>query len=734
MNNFPEAWIRLRKNLAFAAVPMALSLNTSLVMAQNEAISGKTIELRNASQILGIDETPDAKDRAVSKVGQDLLAIYNEYQTYLKQAAQAPGGPAFKSSNPLARIVEEHVVIDAVAAGDPQALATELEKLGLKNAAVFGRMVSGRLPISAIPALENLQSLKFARPAYAMTHSGIVTSQGDVAMRSDAARSLFGVDGTGVIVGTLSDSFNCLGGSAAGVASGDLPAGITVLEEGPCPATDEGRGMMELIHDVAPGAAQAFHTAFGGQAVFAQGIIDLANAGADVINDDVLYPDEPMFQDGIIAQAVNQVKGMGRAYFSSAGNSDRESYESAFRPSGLFANIGRGPEEGHDFDPGAGTDPCQQITIPVGGTLRVSFQWDQPFFSVSGPPGSASDMDILLANAACSTVLAGSTAGNVGGDPVEVLSFTNPGPGTTFNLVILHFSGPNPDLMKTVSFASGTINEFDTASSTSFGHNSALGGLGVGAAFYQQTPAFGTSPPVIETFSSAGGTPILFDIAGNRLLSPELREQPDITAPDGTDTTFFGGSDKEPNGFPNFSGTSAAAPHAAGVAALLKDLDASLTPDAIYEVLKATAIDMDDPQTPGFDNGFDFGTGHGLIQADAALAEFALACRGTPATIVGTGGNDPLFGTPGPDVIVGLGGDDDINGRGGNDLICGGEGNDLIRGRGGQDILDGGPGNDTLKGGRRRDTLDGGPDNDTLRGGLGRDTCLNGELNNSCEL
>jgi hypothetical protein len=622
MNNFLEPSLRLGKNLAFAAAPIVLSLSAPAIMAQN------TIKLHNGSQILGIDET--AKDPEVSKVGHDLLAIYNEYQAYQKQAdAKAPGAPAFKSSNSLARIVDEHVVIDAVAAGDPKVLASELKKLGLKGTAVFGRMVSGGLPISAIPALKTLEALKFARPAYAMTKTGSVDSQGDAAMRSDLARALFGVDGTGVTIGTLSDSFDCLGGAAAGVASGDLPAGITVLAEGPCPeSSDEGRGMMELIHDVAPGAAQAFHTASNGQADFAQGIIDLASAGAKVINDDIGYPDEPMFQDGIIAQAVNQVKAMGVAYFSAAGNVGRQSYESAFRPSGQFADIGFGPEELHDFDPGTGVDICQQITIPEGETLILSFQWDQPFFSVSGAPGSASDMDIVLANAACDTVLEDSAEANVGGDPVEVFSFTNfsftnpAGSGvTTFNLVILKFVGPNPDLMKTVNSGSGSFAEFDTASGTSVDHSNALGGLGVGAAFYRQTPEFGTSPPVIEDFSSAGGTPILFDIAGNRLPSPEVREQPDITAPDGTNTTFFGDSDVEGDGFPNFFGTSAATPHAAAVAALMKDLDAALTPDAIYAALKATAIDMDDPQTPGFDTGFDFGTGHGLIQADAALAE-----------------------------------------------------------------------------------------------------------------
>jgi 2-oxoglutarate-Fe(II)-dependent oxygenase superfamily protein len=378
------------------------------------------------------------------------------------------------------------------------------------NAAVFGHMVSGRLPIPAIPALENLASLRFARPAYAMTLVGRVTSQGDVAMRADIARSTFGVDGTGVTVGALSDSFNCLGGAAAGVASGDLPAGIVVLEEiGDCTdAIDEGRALAEVIHDVAPGTAIAVHSAANGQASFAQGIIDLANAGAKVITDDIFYFAEPMFQDGIIAQAVDLVKARGISYFSAAGNDGRQSYESPFRGSGQFRDLGEGPEELHDFDPGPGVDTCQQITIPVGGTLRQIFQWDEPFFSVSGPPGSQSDLDIILTDAACNLGLAGSAHVNVGGDPFEVFSFGNADPATTFGMIILQFSGPDPGLMKTVNVGSGsiTIDQFDTRSGTSFGHRPARGGLGVGAADYRDTPAFGQSPPLIETSSSAGGT------------------------------------------------------------------------------------------------------------------------------------------------------------------------------------------------------------------------------------
>ena len=89
--------------------------------------------------------------------------------------------------------------------------------------------------------------------------------------------------------------------------------------------------MVQLVHDVAPGAAQKFHTAFNSLVDFADGILELQEAGADVIVDDVIYFAENMFSDGIIAQAADQAVARGAAYFSSAGNQARLSYESEYR-------------------------------------------------------------------------------------------------------------------------------------------------------------------------------------------------------------------------------------------------------------------------------------------------------------------------------------------------------------------------------------------------------------------
>jgi hypothetical protein len=222
--------------LALAAVV----LGSTAPPASAEDAVPPVIELRRA-EIVGIGTSPSKATMA--KMGADLMALHAEYQAHLQQTSgKGTATPAFQSSNTIAPIAGGSVVIDTAASGDPEALSADLRALGAENVAVFGRVVSARLPITAIPSLQDLSSLQFARPAYAMTNVGAVTTQGDAAMRADLGRTAFGVDGTGVMVGTLSDSFNCLGGAAVGVANGDLPAGSIVLEEGPCPATDEGRG------------------------------------------------------------------------------------------------------------------------------------------------------------------------------------------------------------------------------------------------------------------------------------------------------------------------------------------------------------------------------------------------------------------------------------------------------------------------------------------------------------
>ncbi|MGH8581780.1 MAG: S8 family serine peptidase [Gammaproteobacteria bacterium] len=644
------------------------------------------------------------RSKGVHKADQALYEIAMEHAEWHRRSKALRTAPGFVSRSRYAPIRGEYIVIDALAKDDVERLKKDLERLGLRRAAIAGDLVTGEVPIAALEHLEDIESMEFVRPAYMKLHSGLVLSEGDTAMRADLARAAPPpVNGAGVPIGVLSDSYDCLGGAAAGVASDDLPngvlvPGVVILKEGPCAdGTDEGRAMMELIHDVAPGSPLLFHTAFDGQASFAQGIIDLHNAGARVIVDDVIYFAEPMFQDGKVAQAVDKVVAGGAAYYSSAGNQARQSYEGRFRNSRRLFDVGFGPVPAHDFRPGRGVDVFQRIRIPRGKTVFIVMQWAQPFRSVSGRPGSRTDLDVLLVNRRHTAAVAGSIANNLRRDPFEAFEFTNNTKGTRFDLLVLRSAGRKSDRFKYVDVVGDArVLEYRTDSGTVWGHANAAGAEAVGAADYLHTPPFNVTPPIIEPYSSAGGVRIRLDQRGGRLRRSVLRLKPGIVAPDGTNTTFFFRDRADDlDTLPNFFGTSAAAPHAAAIAALLLEKNPHLSPRAVYEQLRYTAVDMDDPATSGFNAGFDFGTGYGLVDAVAAVVAVPpRTCEGMPATITGSSGPDVILGTVGQDVIVGGAGDDNINGLGGDDLICGEDGNDILNGDVGTDALDGGAGTD----------------------------------------
>jgi hypothetical protein len=563
------------------------------------------------------------------KVANELRALAASKTTGRATSAARPIPPVLGNAD-LLQVQDGYVVIDAAANdADGHQLLLQLQQLGLKSGSVYGRVVSGLFPIDKVAQLESVQTLHFATAAYQPMHNvGLVTSQGDASLMADKARASYGVSGVGTKIGVMSDSYGSIaGGPAAGVASGDLPAGVEVLADYG-PATDEGRGMAEIVHDVAPGAKIAFHTANLGQAGFASGIGKLADAGCNIVVDDVYYFAEPFFQDGIIAQAVDQVVARNVSYFSSAGNSARRSYESGFRNSGQ-AVIVNGANYGiaHDF---GGGDTRQTITIPAGGQLRLSLQWADPFFSVSGGEGAQTDLDILLFRNG--VLYTGSASDNIGADPVEVVGLNNTlSTPLVLEVVIVKYAGPDPAVMKYIEFGNATINEYGTNSSTVVGHANAVGAIAVAASPWYNTPPFNTNItiPVVESFSSQGGTPVFITKDGvNTGNDPsKIRRKPVVTGPDGGNTTFFGSDTSlDTDAFPNFFGTSASAPHVAAVAALMQEAARNtLTPSDVRNTLTNTAQDMDDPFTAGFDVGFDFRTGYGFVQADKAVLASNLA-------------------------------------------------------------------------------------------------------------
>ncbi len=580
------------------------------------------------------------KDGPLARLGWQLNVLYQEYQAYLAGGSVGE----FHSNQPVIQTSGTNALVDLSAGtGSVNNLARAIKRLGFTILAQAGPVITTLIPIAQLDELVTMSEAPVIQPVYASkTNVGITTSQGDIAMNSDDARNTFGVDGSGVTVGVLSDSFDTsgVGSYLTDQTTNDLPGPnntqgrttpVTVLQDSPN-GTDEGRAMLQLVHDVAPGADLQFATANPSQAAFANNIRALDAAGSDVIVDDVIYYAEPMFQDGLVAQAVDSVAANGKSYFSAAGNNDRQSYESAFVDSGVA-----GPSGGelHDFDTSAGVDSQQQYTIQPGASVIFVLQWDQPFGSLGGA-ASQSDVDLLIFDSAGNVITSiSSINNNIGGDALELTGFANnSATPQTFSVGFELVSGPAPGKLKYVEFDQGgvSVDEYATDSPTSYGHANAQGAEAVGAAAYFNTPEFGVSPPQLDPYSSAGGIDILFDTDGTRLGSPSVRQTPDIVGPDGGNTSFFGQDiPTDSDSFPNFFGTSAAAPHAAAVAALMLDAAGgagTLSPNSIYNIMQNTATDMDV-------SGVDDNSGYGFIDAFQAVQTAEVSGDQPPPLVLG---------------------------------------------------------------------------------------------------
>jgi hypothetical protein len=460
-----------------------------------------------------------------------------------------------------------------------------------------------------------------------------VVSEGDQQLGADVARDQYRVDGAGIKVGVMSDSFNTgtpVTKAADDIATADLPGPgnpcgrttpVQVLDDSATqapphgPTADEGRAMTQIVHDLAPGADLAFATAFTGQVAFAANIKALANAGADVIADDIIYFAEPYYQDGIVANAVNDVTtNQGVAYFSMAFNNNRiiagndsNSWEApAYRNAGSCPAL-VGGTDCMDFDPGPGVDNAFNITWSGSGKFRIGLQWAEP------QNGVATNLDLYLIDAATNTVVAFSTQNNVtSGLPSEFVALT---PSNTtagnYRLVIRRVAGFAPRL-KWINNDNGagsigaleypTSSGGDVVGPTIYGHNGTAGAQTVGA-----VPYFDSS--TVESYSGRGPVTHLFGPVNGvtpapPLASAEVLDKPDVVATDGGINSFFGSGNR-------FFGTSAAAPHAAAVGALQLAAEPSLSAAEVKAMQKSTAVPVG-----------SFGSlaaGAGLIDAPAAL-------------------------------------------------------------------------------------------------------------------
>ncbi len=548
------------------------------------------------------------------------------------------------------------VFVDVV--GDPAPVSVALRAAGMDVQRVseeYG-IVQGMLPVSQLEAAAALPGVRMVRPPDRPARAtGSILSEGDAILDANDLRATYGVSGEGVRIGVISDG---LEGMAAAQASGDFPETINittcdVIESAPVDepadptatgAGAEGTAMLEIVHDLAPGAELWFGY-FGINVSTSTSLdfmdaVDCLAANVDIVADDIIfYGVGPYDGTSIVSQnastELNRATNRIRGYYNAVGNSALRHYQEVYVDS-----VPSLPEENlHLFQQTVTTTDALAIATSVadpvflasGGTILVVLAWNDPF------GGSANDYDLGLGRESDMAFVASSVGVQDGTqDPVEVLVYTNPGAAGWFDILIDKFDG----LVRTLdmfiprcdcaALPNGAIQNYNTLSS-SVPNNSDAGSGVVGLG------AINASDPGnddIALYSSRGPT-------------NEGRTKPDAVAIDGVAVTGAGGF-----GSP-FFGTSAAAPHAAAIAGLVLSCKPSLkhgepgdNPAADRTALRGallnSAVGLGEA---GVDNVY----GNGRLDADAAAALAACSiATPTPTPTVTRTPTPTLTHTPTP--------------------------------------------------------------------------------------
>jgi subtilisin family serine protease len=464
------------------------------------------------------------------------------------------------------------------------------------------------LPPASLSAVAEIPGVRHVEaPQYAQPNVGSVTTEGDAVIRSNLLRQGVGVTGRGVRIGVMSDG---IGGLAQSIASGNLPASTFFCQTassqsiaqraGGCRANErlvqttggvtarafatgrsldvgaEGTAMLEIIRDLAPDAELWFvSVSTGVEGVNA--LQQLLVPNVDVIVSDLgfagYFPDGASTLTQGYAQALAAPGARARAFVQSAGNAAQLHYAARFADAGTSYATAAGAGALHRFSGPAGASDMNRVTVLPGLTVSIYLAWNDP------AGRSTNDYDLLLLDCATRQLVVASATRQQGAqEPAEALQWTNLS-ATSVSVCYAIMNVGNAAAPRTLNV---TVTPLGAVSSHQF--NTAASSLFVPADLPGDAIAVGAvsaaRPNEIEPFSSLGPT---FD----------GRAKPDVVAPDGVSVSGAGG-------FPTtFLGTSAAAPHVAGLAALLLEMDPTLTPAQLKSVLMQSAIFLGDPNAFG---------------------------------------------------------------------------------------------------------------------------------------
>ena len=333
-----------------------------------------------------------------------------------------------------------------------------LNDLGSRGAAVERShepqgVIQARVGVKAIPRIAALESVAYiAPPRYGRVNVGSRLTQGDTLLDFDDLRSAAGVNGSGVTVGVISDG---IGGLASAILDEDLPAS-TLSRDGTGRLTSvaggviatsfradgdlegklgsstgsEGAAMLEIVHDIAPGAQLRFAN-FNTDLEF-NAAVDFLASVSDVVIDDISFFGGPYDQSSLVssntAAELQRLSNPIRGYYTSVGNHALNHYEEPFASGGFctfltdFSTCHRFAETPNTTDAfNLGAVVANAILVPAGGTGVVELTWDDTFGS------AASDYDLSLIDEVTLQIVSQGTDDNTTGkrEPVEYVGVTN---------------------------------------------------------------------------------------------------------------------------------------------------------------------------------------------------------------------------------------------------------------------------------------------------------------------
>jgi Subtilase family len=492
-------------------------------------------------------------------------------------------------------------------------------------------LVHAIVPYDKVDAVAALPWVAAVRPTIAPAIDvGPITSEGVTLHNADGAQTA-GFTGAGQKVGAISGDVDNL---AYSQAQGELPADVQVLEQAAYD-DDEGTAMLEIIHDMAPDAKLAFNSTGDSLTQYVGAFHNLADAGVTMITEDIALDDEPAFQQGIGAATAEALAQHGIWVSSSAGNlgarhAPRVSAVGTGRgPDGAvgpFVNCPAAPTNTVNL---RGTDNTYNLNLLPGATFLATLQWSEPraIYPTAGQ-GGFTNLDLYVVDASGTTCLASSNAvqANGVGDTIEQLIYQNATPVAQPVRLVVNVAGTSsavgPPLLdlrwRALSAGVQTLDPPDRAGSLNPDSNY----LGFATSAGAVNASVSTDPATVplESFSAAG--PVQIGVTtqcqsgkagpcqGRPGAAFKMFAAPNWAAADGVSVSGAGGfgSGTCPttvNGQCRFFGTSAAAPSAAGVAALVRQANGGTTaPRNLNSLLTALAV-----QRVGF------GYGAGVLRA-----------------------------------------------------------------------------------------------------------------------